>query len=65
MSYMIIKVYSFECDRCGALADDVTPYGAESRKLEYARSQLRLDGWSFRGEDLCPACSAHEGGRGP
>lgn len=63
MSYIVIKVYSFECDDCGALYD-VTPRPDINILLRDARAELRHAGWSFRdGADLCPKHAVSGRGR--
>jgi hypothetical protein len=55
MSYIVFKVYSFECDRCG-VTYDVTPRPDKPTLLRTALSELRHVGWSVRdGKHYCPA----------
>jgi hypothetical protein len=54
MSYIVIKVYSFECDKCGALYD-VTPRPDKRILLRDAQSELRRAGWRMLdGNHYCP-----------
>lgn len=59
MSYMVIRVYSFECDECGRV-NDVTPRRDAATARE-ARRIIRADGWTTGAQrDLCRACSTHQ-----
>jgi hypothetical protein len=54
MSYIVIKIYSFECDRCDATYD-VTPRPDKPVLLRSAQSELRYAGWAVHdGKHYCP-----------
>lgn len=54
VSYIVIKVYSFECDHCGTIYD-VTPRPDKPVLLRSAQSELRGAGWFVRdGKHYCP-----------
>lgn len=51
MSVLVVRVYSFECDRCQKTSSDYLD------SMPEARAEARKDGWTFKqGEDLCPGC---------
>lgn len=52
MSYIVIKVYSFECDHQGCRDD---AWEVQTSSLREAGRELRARGWTFRnGEHFCP-----------
>ena len=64
MSYLVIKVYSIECDHdgCDVVAPDVVPIRdrraqlpAQRAPLRAVRAELAEHGWQYRdGRDICP-----------
>jgi hypothetical protein len=54
-----MRVYSFECDGCGAL-EDATPL-PDRHPLRKARREIADRGWKYvDGKDLCPCCASKE-----
>jgi hypothetical protein len=57
VSYIVIRVYSFECDVCGEL-EDATPLPGQA-PLSRARQEVAARGWKYvDSRDLCRRCAA-------
>jgi hypothetical protein len=59
MSYIVLRIYSFECDKCGAIVD-ITPLPGTggANRLAAAERELRLGlNWRKQGrQHVCPDC---------